>query len=130
MLSLQGAECPLDGRGVQVPGYEQGNFVGPTVLTSVKPDMDCYNEEIFGPVLVCLEVSSAELVRCTAAYLLKTVLCWSVCTFTHGPWPALHLQMLLQQYRNVHLYVLRCDSTVLRVRLSNSDNHHAVGKHS
>lgn len=38
--------------------YEQGNFVGPTVITGVKPEMDCYKEEIFGPVLVCLEVSS------------------------------------------------------------------------
>lgn len=37
--------------------YEQGNFVGPTVITGVKPEMDCYKEEIFGPVLVCLEVS-------------------------------------------------------------------------
>lgn len=37
--------------------YEDGNFVGPTLLTNVKPDMDCYNEEIFGPVLVCLEVA-------------------------------------------------------------------------
>lgn len=56
----QGAECPLDGRGVQVPGYEQGNFVGPTLLTNVKPDMDCYNEEIFGPVLVCLEANTLD----------------------------------------------------------------------
>lgn len=46
--------------------YEQGNFVGPTVITGVKPEMDCYKEEIFGPVLVCLEVSfpSACLVCC------------------------------------------------------------------
>ena len=54
---LQGAECILDGRGVQVPGYEQGNFVGPTLLHKVQPHMECYEEEIFGPVLVCLEVS-------------------------------------------------------------------------
>jgi len=39
-----------------VQDYEQGNFVGPTLLTNVKTDMDCYKEEIFGPVLVCLEV--------------------------------------------------------------------------
>ena len=54
---LQGAECILDGRGVQVPGYERGNFVGPTLLHKVQPHMECYEEEIFGPVLVCLEVS-------------------------------------------------------------------------
>lgn len=28
-----GAACPLDGRGVTVPGFEKGNFVGPTLLT-------------------------------------------------------------------------------------------------
>lgn len=55
-MALQGAECSLDGRGIKVSGYEQGNFVGPTLLTNVKANMDCYNEEIFGPVLVCLEV--------------------------------------------------------------------------
>lgn len=53
---LQGAQCDLDGRGVKVQDYEDGNFVGPTLLTNVTTDMDCYNEEIFGPVLVCLEV--------------------------------------------------------------------------
>lgn len=47
----------MDGRKVSVPGYESGNFLGPTLLSNVKPHMDCYKEEIFGPVLVCLEVS-------------------------------------------------------------------------
>lgn len=40
----------------QVPKYEQGNFVGPTLLAGVKTHMDCYKEEIFGPVLSCVEV--------------------------------------------------------------------------
>ena len=53
---LQGAEILLDGRGVKVPGYESGNFMGPTLISGVKPSMECYSEEIFGPVLVCLEV--------------------------------------------------------------------------
>ena len=47
-----------------MPGYEQGNFVGPTLLTNVKTDMDCYNEEIFGPVLVCLEVITLAQFSC------------------------------------------------------------------
>lgn len=46
----------LDGRGISVPGYPRGNFVGPTLLAGVQPHMECYQEEIFGPVLVCLEV--------------------------------------------------------------------------
>lgn len=48
----------LDGRGVKVPGFESGNFLGPSLLSGVNPSMDCYKEEIFGPVLVCLEVTS------------------------------------------------------------------------
>ena len=43
----------LDGRKPQVPGYEKGNFVGPTVFSGVKPGMAIYDQEIFGPVL-CL----------------------------------------------------------------------------
>jgi len=53
----EGAELLLDGRGCTVPGYEQGNFVGPTVFAGVRADMDIYREEIFGPVLgvVCVD---------------------------------------------------------------------------
>lgn len=29
-------KCILDGRGITVPGYENGHFVGPTILTNVK----------------------------------------------------------------------------------------------
>ncbi|KAJ1546059.1 Methylmalonate-semialdehyde dehydrogenase [acylating] mitochondrial [Cladochytrium tenue] len=48
----------------QPKGYEGGNFVGPTVLANVKPHMRCYKEEIFGPVLVCMEADSlAEAVE-------------------------------------------------------------------
>ncbi len=48
-----GATLELDGRNPSVPGYEQGNFVGPTVFSGVKPGMSIYDQEIFGPVL-CL----------------------------------------------------------------------------
>ncbi|XP_063894459.1 probable methylmalonate-semialdehyde/malonate-semialdehyde dehydrogenase [acylating], mitochondrial [Helicoverpa armigera] len=56
----EGAKLVLDGRGVKVPGFEKGNFVGPTILTDVKPNMECYKEEIFGPVLVCLCVDTLD----------------------------------------------------------------------
>jgi malonate-semialdehyde dehydrogenase (acetylating)/methylmalonate-semialdehyde dehydrogenase len=56
----EGATCDLDGRGVKVAGYEQGNFVGPTLLSNVKASMSCYKEEIFGPVLSCLEADSLD----------------------------------------------------------------------
>jgi len=56
----QGAKLLLDGRGITVPNYEKGNFLGPTILTDVKPHMDCYKEEIFGPVLVCLTADTLD----------------------------------------------------------------------
>ncbi len=46
-----GATLELDGRKPQVPGYEKGNFVGPTIFSNVKPGMAIYDQEIFGPVL-------------------------------------------------------------------------------
>ena len=48
-----GATLELDGRKPEVPGFEKGNFVGPTVFSGVKPGMVIYDQEIFGPVL-CL----------------------------------------------------------------------------
>ncbi|MDR4125061.1 CoA-acylating methylmalonate-semialdehyde dehydrogenase [Yanghanlia caeni] len=56
----EGAELLLDGRGVQVPGYERGNFVGPTVFSGVKADMTIYREEIFGPVLCIVTVDTLD----------------------------------------------------------------------
>jgi malonate-semialdehyde dehydrogenase (acetylating)/methylmalonate-semialdehyde dehydrogenase len=56
----EGAELLLDGRDVTVPGYEKGNFVGPTVLHKVQPNMKCYTEEIFGPVLVSMEADTLD----------------------------------------------------------------------
>ncbi|WP_156109525.1 CoA-acylating methylmalonate-semialdehyde dehydrogenase [Pseudomonas cremoricolorata] len=56
----EGATLELDGRGVQVPGYEQGNFVGPTLFSGVTTDMQIYTQEIFGPVLVTLAVDTLD----------------------------------------------------------------------
>lgn len=47
----EGASLDLDGRGLVVNGYEDGSFVGPTILSDVKPEMVVAKEEIFGPVL-------------------------------------------------------------------------------
>jgi len=56
----EGASLLLDGRGVKVPGYESGNFVGPTIFNDVKADMRIYEEEIFGPVLCIVRVNTLE----------------------------------------------------------------------
>ncbi|MFC7361018.1 CoA-acylating methylmalonate-semialdehyde dehydrogenase [Nocardioides astragali] len=50
----QGGQVTVDGRGLVVPDHEDGFFVGPTVIDGVTPQMDCYTEEIFGPVLSVL----------------------------------------------------------------------------
>ncbi|TFY59100.1 hypothetical protein EVJ58_g5999 [Rhodofomes roseus] len=55
----QGGIIALDGRGIEVPGYPDGNWVGPTVIEATA-DMRCYKEEIFGPVLVVLRADSVE----------------------------------------------------------------------
>lgn len=56
----EGATLLLDGRGYKPEKYPNGNFVGPTVLANVTTNMKCYTEEIFGPVLVCLNVDTLE----------------------------------------------------------------------
>lgn len=55
-----GAELLLDGRDVTVEGYEDGNFLGPTVFSDVIPDMEIASEEIFGPVLGLMAVEDID----------------------------------------------------------------------
>ncbi len=56
----QGATLAVDGRGLTVPGHEDGFWVGPTVIDEVTTSMDVYKEEIFGPVLVNLRADTAD----------------------------------------------------------------------
>eukprot|EP00800_Vazella_pourtalesii_P021670 TRINITY_DN8164_c0_g1_i1.p1 TRINITY_DN8164_c0_g1~~TRINITY_DN8164_c0_g1_i1.p1 ORF type:complete len:520 (-),score=113.19 TRINITY_DN8164_c0_g1_i1:110-1669(-) len=56
----EGAQVVLDGRDIKVSGFEKGNFVGPTVVSGVKPSMECYREEIFGPVLLTMNVDTLD----------------------------------------------------------------------
>src|SRR5690606_25774620 len=46
----EGAKLLLDGRNINVPGGENGFFVGPTILENVDVKSEIYNTEIFGPV--------------------------------------------------------------------------------
>ncbi|AKM29352.1 methylmalonate-semialdehyde dehydrogenase (acylating) [Pandoraea faecigallinarum] len=52
----EGAKLVVDGRGLKVPGHEEGFFTGGTLFDHVTPDMRIYKEEIFGPVLACVRV--------------------------------------------------------------------------
>ena len=56
----EGAECLLDGSQCTVEGYPNGNWLGPTLFRGVTSKMGLYREEIFGPVLVCMEVETLE----------------------------------------------------------------------
>jgi len=47
----EGAELVVDGRGFALQGHEEGFFIGPSMFDHVKPTMQSYQEEIFGPVL-------------------------------------------------------------------------------
>ncbi|MFX1733745.1 CoA-acylating methylmalonate-semialdehyde dehydrogenase [Paraburkholderia sp. A1RI_3L] len=52
----EGAKLVVDGRGLKVPGHEDGFFTGGTLFDHVTPQMRIYKEEIFGPVLACVRV--------------------------------------------------------------------------
>ncbi|MBQ9032307.1 MAG: CoA-acylating methylmalonate-semialdehyde dehydrogenase [Parasporobacterium sp.] len=56
----EGAELVLDGRDIVVPGYENGFFVGPTILDHIKPGMTVGDREIFGPVTLIKRVNNFE----------------------------------------------------------------------
>ncbi|MDD5468437.1 MAG: CoA-acylating methylmalonate-semialdehyde dehydrogenase [Anaerolineales bacterium] len=56
----EGASVLVDGRGARVPGYEQGNFVRPTVLGDVPVGGQVFKTEIFGPVLGLIHVESLD----------------------------------------------------------------------
>ncbi len=51
-----GAVAVVDGSQADVP--KNGFFYGPTLLDGVTPEMECYRDEIFGPVLVVVRVET------------------------------------------------------------------------
>ena len=55
----QGGKILLDGRGAKAEGYPEGNWVGPTILEATT-EMDCYNQEIFGPCLTVVKAKTLD----------------------------------------------------------------------
>lgn len=55
-----GARIVVDGRNPQVNGFEDGFFVGATLIDAVTPSMRSYKEEIFGPVLQIIRVKTMD----------------------------------------------------------------------
>ncbi|MGY8905478.1 MAG: CoA-acylating methylmalonate-semialdehyde dehydrogenase [Burkholderiales bacterium] len=56
----EGAQLLVDGRGIKVPGHDAGFWLGGTLFDHVTPAMRIYQEEIFGPVLVCVRVPDLQ----------------------------------------------------------------------
>jgi malonate-semialdehyde dehydrogenase (acetylating)/methylmalonate-semialdehyde dehydrogenase len=56
----EGAEMVLDGRGPAIPGYEQGNFLHPTIISDVPVGSTIARTELFGPVLGIMRVDTVE----------------------------------------------------------------------
>lgn len=57
----EGAKVIIDGRNIKVDEkYKEGFYLGPTILDDVKPGMEIEQEEIFGPVMPIVRVSSFE----------------------------------------------------------------------
>ncbi|MEI6894393.1 MAG: CoA-acylating methylmalonate-semialdehyde dehydrogenase [Colwellia sp.] len=56
----EGANIVVDGRVADVKGFENGFFVGATLIDNVTTEMKSYQEEIFGPVLQIIRVNTME----------------------------------------------------------------------
>ena len=56
----EGAKLISDGRNLQIQGYENGYFLGPTLFDNVTKDMTIYKEEIFGPVLSVIRAKNYD----------------------------------------------------------------------
>jgi malonate-semialdehyde dehydrogenase (acetylating)/methylmalonate-semialdehyde dehydrogenase len=54
----EGAELVVDGRGLELQGYERGFFLGGSLFDRVTKDMTIYKTEIFGPVLSVVRTGS------------------------------------------------------------------------
>ena len=60
LAAEDGADVVVDGRGVEVDGEASGFWLGPTLFDKVSTDSAVYQDEIFGPVLSIIRVSSYE----------------------------------------------------------------------
>jgi malonate-semialdehyde dehydrogenase (acetylating)/methylmalonate-semialdehyde dehydrogenase len=55
-----GAQLVVDGRDTAIDGDADGFWLGPSLLDHVTPNMSCYTDEIFGPVLSVLRSNSYD----------------------------------------------------------------------
>ena len=74
-----GCQLLLDGRGVRVDGYENGNFVGPTVLHMVQVGGLCtskfYDHYFCNPTVNHAHDIDYDLILCIKLYVYKCLHC-------------------------------------------------------
>jgi malonate-semialdehyde dehydrogenase (acetylating)/methylmalonate-semialdehyde dehydrogenase len=58
--AAQGAKVVADGRAHHLYRESDGFFLGASLIDEVTPEMDCYRDEIFGPVLTVTRVATYE----------------------------------------------------------------------
>lgn len=56
----EGANLLLDGRDGGIDGYENGNFIKPTILQNIPLDGKVIQTEIFGPVMSLIEMNTVD----------------------------------------------------------------------
>lgn len=56
----EGAEVVCDGRELTIVKESKGFFIGPTLFDHVKPGMEIYEQEVFGPARNIVRVASLE----------------------------------------------------------------------
>jgi malonate-semialdehyde dehydrogenase (acetylating)/methylmalonate-semialdehyde dehydrogenase len=71
-IEKAGAKILLDGRRLQVPqGYENGYWLGPTIIDQVFPGSEAASVELFGPILSiirCKDLSEAMKIENSVEY--------------------------------------------------------------
>jgi malonate-semialdehyde dehydrogenase (acetylating)/methylmalonate-semialdehyde dehydrogenase len=54
------AKALIDGRRAVIKGYENGNFIRPSILSNVDPASEFAKTELFGPVLAMIQVDKID----------------------------------------------------------------------
>lgn len=56
----EGASPLVDGRNPHISGYDQGNFIAPTILENIPPQSELMRTEIFGPVMNLMHMDTVD----------------------------------------------------------------------
>ena len=56
----EGASVLLDGRNKKIAGFENGNFISPTIIENLAPDGELIKTEIFGPVMSLMHMKDVD----------------------------------------------------------------------